>query len=264
MFSVCWNLTNVCNKNCEYCFRELNEDAQLFETNKGVLKNLKMMDVTHITFSGGEPFLYPNILDLIKLVHDSGIKVQIITNGSMLNKDNIEEYLQYVDRISFSCDSPRSYVNEQIGRGYDSYEHIKEILPYIREKFDSRKLKININSVITKDESKEYEEIKYMLSALKKEIIQYEIDKWKILRFYPLRCKAKDNEEIFWIPDDQFAQIKSRYTSSGPMLTVEVRDIKDFDEDLIVSPCGFLKKSTNGKEEVLFDLKPYSTKKGRI
>ena len=246
--SVCWNLTPACNKNCEYCFRELNETAQVLETNMGILNNLYNMGIKRITFSGGEPFLYPNILELIKAAHDLGISCEVITNGAGLNEDNYDEYLQYVDKISFSCDSPRAYINDQIGRGADSYEHSR--------------LKININTVITYDKSHEYEELKYMMTALKNEIIQFDIDKWKIIRFYPLRGKAKDNKELFWVPDEDFLEIKNKYKSDGPFLTVDVRDIKELDDNFVVSPCGLLKKSTNGVEEVLVDLKPAKDFKG--
>ena len=254
--SVCWNLTNVCDKNCEYCFRELNEEAQLLDTNLKILNNLKMMNVSRITFSGGEPFLYPNILELIEAAHNMDISCHVVTNGSVLNEDNVEEYLQYVDKISFSCDSPREYINEQIGRGSDSYNHIKKILPEIRKYYDSKKLVININSVITYDPSHEYEELNYMIRALRNDIIQYDIDKWKIIRFYPLRGKAKENKELYWVPDEDFIEIKKTYASQSPFLTVDVRDIKEMDNNLVVSPCGLLKKSMNGVEEVIVDLKP--------
>ena len=266
--SVCWNLTPVCNKACEYCFRELNEEAQLLDTNLGILDNLVNMGVTRITFSGGEPFLYPNILDLIKAAHDRGIICHVITNGEPLDENNYEEYLQYVDKISFSCDSPREYINNEIGRNAkpgvieDAYKHIKSLLPLIRSKYDSKKLKININSVITYDPSHEYEELNYMIKSIRHDLGQYDIDKWKILRFYPLRGKAKENKEIFWVPDEDFVEIKNRYKSEGPILTVDVRDIKELDDNLVVSPCGLLKKSTNGVEEILVDLKPAKDFKG--
>ena len=260
--SVCWNLTPVCNKACEYCFRELNEEAQLLDTNLGILDNLVNMGVTRITFSGGEPFLYPNILELIKAAHDNGVICHVITNGEPLNESNYEEYLKYVDKISFSCDSPREYINDQIGRNAepgvieDSYKHIKNLLPLIRSKYDSKKLTININSVITYDPTHEYEELKYMITAIRNDFLQYNIDKWKILRFYPLRGKAKENKDLFWIPDEDFIEIKNRYKSDSPFLTVDVRDIKELDDNLVVSPCGLLKKSHDGEEEIIVDLKP--------
>ena len=254
--SVCWNLTPVCNKNCEYCFRELEEPAQLLDINLGILNNLVNMGVTRITFSGGEPFLYPNVLELIKAAHDYGITCHVITNGAPLNSENFEEYLQYVDKISFSCDSPRGYINDQIGRGEDSYSHIKELLPLIRSKFDEKRLKININTVITYDPTHEYEELNYMIKAIRSDILHHGIDKWKIIRFYPLRGKAKENKEAFWIPDEDFIEIKKKYKSESPFLTVDVRDIKELDDNLVVSPCGLLKKSSKGIEETLVDLKP--------
>ena len=123
-------------------------------------------------------------------------------------------------------------------------------------------LTVNINTVITYDPTHEYEELKYMITALRNDLLQYDIDKWKIIRFYPLRGKEKENRETFWIPDEDFIEIKNRYKSDGPFLTVDVRDIKQLDDNFVVSPCGLLKKSSKGVEEVIVDLKPGKGFKG--
>ena len=253
--SVCWNLTNVCNKSCEYCFRELNEYAQSYEVNLGILNNLKMMGVKRITFSGGEPYLFPNILDLMKAAKQIGMTVYVVTNGSTLNKDNIKDCLEYVDKVSFSIDSPRGYINEKLGRGIDSYTHVRDLLPYIRELYDENRLLIDINSVVTLDPTHEYQELYYMLESISNELYRYNINKWKIIRFYPLRGKAIDNKDMNWVPDEDFIEIEKNY-SGNHYVHIDVRNIKDMDDDFIVSPCGYLKKSLNGKEEVLVDLKP--------
>ena len=220
------------------------------------------MGVKRITFSGGEPFLYPNIIELMQAAKQKGIKCYVVTNGSMLNENNVEEYLKYVDKISFSIDSPRSYINEKIGRGADSYEHIRTLLPTIRSIYGPDKLTIDINSVITYDETHEYRELEYMIESIRKDLLTYDIDKWKLIRFYPLRGKAKDNESLLWVPDNDFIEIKNTYSSNSPYLKIDVRDIKEMDSNMIVSPCGILKKSDHGIEYEIVDLKPCSREKG--
>lgn len=252
--SVCWNITNMCNKSCEYCFRELYEETQSRETNLGILDNLIQMGIKRITFSGGEPFMYPHLLELIKKAHDAGIKCYVVSNGSLLNESNIQECLEFVDKISFSCDSPRNYVNEQSGRGYDNYEHIKEILPIIRQYYPD--ILIDINTVVTYDPTGEYRELDYMMEAIRNELYSENINKWKIIRFYSLRGLAKECKETFDIPDRVFLEIKKEYNSRNGYIKIDVRDIEDIDKNLIVSPCGLLKESHNGEEYTIVDLKP--------
>ena len=203
----------------------------------------------------GEPYLFPNILELMKAAKQIGMTVYVVTNGSTLNKDNIKESLEYVDKVSFSIDSPRGYINEKLGRGADSYTHVRDLLPYIRELYDEQRLLIDINSVVTLDPTHEYQELYYMLESITNELYRYNINKWKIIRFYPLRGKAIDNKDMNWLPDEDFIEIDRIY-SNNHYVKVDVRNIKDMDDDFIVSPCGYLKKSFNGKEEILVDLKP--------
>ena len=261
--SVCWNLTSACNMSCQYCFRELSESAQSLEVNMGILDNLIAMGVKRITFSGGEPFMYPYLLDLINKAHEAGIKCYVVTNGSLLNEENVRALLEHIDKITFSCDSPREIVNETIGRsttdGKDSYRHIRNIIPLIRYYYPD--ILIDINTVVTYDPYHEYRELDYMIDAIRNDLLKNDINKWKIIRFYPLSGKASSNKDRFSLDNDEFLEIKKEYESMNGYLKIDVRDIKDIDDNLIVSPCGYLKQSLNGEETILVDLKP-SLKKG--
>jgi MoaA/NifB/PqqE/SkfB family radical SAM enzyme len=254
--AVCWNITNICNRNCQYCFRELNENAQSLETNLGILNNLKEIGIKKITFSGGEPFIYPYIINLMAKAKEYGMTVNVVTNGSLLKEDNVEYYLQYVDKVSFSCDSPRRYINDQIGRGEDSYDHIKEIIPHIRKYYDKDKLLIDINTVVTYDPDGLYRELDYMIDAIRNELLNNSINKWKIIRFYPLRGKAKDNKNKFYVPDEKFIEIKKEYETDSEYLKIDVRNFDSLDNNVIVSPCGIIKVSRDGEEIPILDLKP--------
>ena len=254
--SVCWNLTNICNRSCMYCFRELEEGAQDLDTNLGILDTLARMGIKRITFSGGEPLCYPYLQELIDAAHERGISCYLVTNGSLLNEDNIPTLLKNIDKVSFSCDSSRAYVNDKIGRGEDSYENVKNVISVIRKYFPKEKLLIDINSVITYDETHQYKELDYMLDAIRSDLLSFNINKWKIIRFYPLRGKAKMMANELSIPDDEFIEIKGVYETNTPSIKVDVRDIKEIDANLIISPQGLLKKSKNCVEEVIVDLKP--------
>ena len=99
---VCWNLTNICNEDCVFCFRDLVEPAISLEDNMNILNKLASLGVSSITYAGGEPLLYKGIKDLLSYSRYLGIKNNLITNGSLLNKDNLSEYLCNVDKLTFS------------------------------------------------------------------------------------------------------------------------------------------------------------------
>ena len=245
---VCWNLTNLCNENCYFCFRELQEKPKSLEDNIAIINKLKNLDVTRITYAGGEPLIYQGIEELLAYSHELGIENALITNGRNLNVDNLDKYLKHVDKITFSVDSPNEYVNKQIGRGIDHYKHIKSLLPHIKERFPD--IVIEINSVAIRDN---LGELDYMLEAIGSEIVFFGLKKWKISRFCPLRGYAKINKSIYNLTEEEFLDVEKKYSSLSTPFAIDVRNTDAIDENLIISPAGSLKKSHNCEEYVIVE-----------
>lgn len=90
-------ITRQCNFKCPYCSSGSN-NKELWESVKGVdeiEKNIllpaKAIGTNFINFSGGEPFLFPNFLDLLDISNKMGFKVGISTNGSLLMPNTVEK-----------------------------------------------------------------------------------------------------------------------------------------------------------------------------
>jgi MoaA/NifB/PqqE/SkfB family radical SAM enzyme len=47
--------------------------------------------VAYVQITGGEPFLYPDLIDLIRYITKQGILIQLATNGTLIRKDNAKE-----------------------------------------------------------------------------------------------------------------------------------------------------------------------------
>ena len=78
-------LTGRCNFRCPYCkplLEGCKEDLEL-STLKTILQNLVKQKVKNIRFSGGEPTLYKQLLDVIKYCKDNNVeRIALSTNGS--------------------------------------------------------------------------------------------------------------------------------------------------------------------------------------
>ena len=243
---VCWNLTNLCNENCFYCFRELKEKPLALEDNIAILSKLKNIGVEQITFAGGEPLVYKGLIDLLAYSHELGITNFLITNGKNLNAENLSMYLENVDKLTFSIDSPSEYVNSLTGRGIDHYKHIRSLLPLIKEQFPN--IILEINSVATKDNLKELD---FMFEAIGSEMVFYGIKKWKISRFCPLRGYAKERKNILNVTEEEFEKIEQDYSGLVAPFEISVRNTDSIEENIIISPAGSLKKCSNSEEYVL-------------
>jgi radical S-adenosyl methionine domain-containing protein 2 len=103
-----------------------------------------------INFAGGEPFLYPSFLgDLVKFCK-SELKlesVSIISNGSKIKAEWLEEFAPYLDILGISCDSFVEEINVKIGRG--TGKHIENIFK-VRELCHDYNIKFKLNTVVCK------------------------------------------------------------------------------------------------------------------
>ena len=107
--------TNYCNHRCYYCsyadselgLRDsvVKQDQIPWEKMQEVISDMKEMGVKAVTFSGGgEPLVYPYIVESMKGVLDAGIDLSIITNGQLL-KDERAEVLTRAKWVRISFDS---------------------------------------------------------------------------------------------------------------------------------------------------------------
>lgn len=97
-------LTERCNLHCQHCFvSSVNSgsdmDYRLIETK--VIPSLIESNVTKVTLTGGEPFVYSKILKVIELLVDAGIDVSICTNASLITSEYLNAIKQY-KRIHFN------------------------------------------------------------------------------------------------------------------------------------------------------------------
>ena len=74
-----------------------------------------------VNFAGGEPFLRPHLLgQLCQAAHHLGMAVSIISNGSLIAQEWMQQYGYYVDSLGVSVDLFSPITNAKIGRGGDA------------------------------------------------------------------------------------------------------------------------------------------------
>ena len=100
------DLTDRCNLNCVGCWchsdflgkSKLKKFDDLpYELVKKLIEDLHKLGIKEIMLSGsGEPFMYPRIMDVITLIKKKGIKLNIVTNFTLLNKEKIKKLLNWM------------------------------------------------------------------------------------------------------------------------------------------------------------------------
>lgn len=150
-------LTTACNYRCKYCFAEGEKDKQEriipLEKLKPILKKAKEFGINKIKLTGGEPLMYPQMEELLKFIRQIDIPyVDLTTNISMLNEDNIKRLNQYeVNALTLSLNTLEKEKYQYLS-GFSNFDLIKENLERTIQKF---KGKIRVNCIIFDEKYKE-------------------------------------------------------------------------------------------------------------
>jgi heme d1 biosynthesis radical SAM protein NirJ len=91
---VIWNLLRRCNLTCKHCYAtsadsEFRNELDTTEA-LGVIDQLHETGVRVLILSGGEPLLRDDIFQLADYARDKGFYVALSTNGTLIDEQNIE------------------------------------------------------------------------------------------------------------------------------------------------------------------------------
>lgn len=87
-FSVTWSLHNFCNFRCSYCPPNLNNgsttpvDMKILEQFVNLIEDVAPRKKIIFAFSGGEPTLHPQFIEMIEYLSNRGCEITMTTNGS--------------------------------------------------------------------------------------------------------------------------------------------------------------------------------------
>lgn len=86
-------ITEWCNLHCAHCFVSAGQygDTMSLQSIRDILvPRLKECRVVSVTLTGGEPFVHPDIIEIVSLCKDAGMKVGICTNATYISEDQIK------------------------------------------------------------------------------------------------------------------------------------------------------------------------------
>lgn len=234
LYSICWNITSNCNENCKFCFRKKCNENTL-EENKKIFDNISNIKIHKITFSGGEALLYKDLfklVDYIKIKNPS-IKLSLTTNGKVIDDEMIKQIIEKFDIITFSIDSSNNSINEKIGRGTNYLNRIIKLLDTCNSK-----IKIKINTVANQYNIDDLENIYELIK-------KYNINRWKILRYFPIRESIKYKDE-FYIDDNASDKIEKTINDIKVKSNIVINydNIKEFKTSyFVIYPDGSIENN---------------------
>lgn len=155
-------VTNKCNYRCPFCHNEGQSkmeprELMTFDNFKKLIDFLKGQPISEINFSGGEPFLNPEIVEMIQYANEY-IKCDIscATNLSLISERQIKSLAN--TRVKFNIQFPFASSNEFAkSTGTGSLDKVIANIRAVKEEG----LRIGLNSVI---QSKDFSCIEAMIN----------------------------------------------------------------------------------------------------
>lgn len=214
--SVTWNLTSACNLRCVHClYKEIGYNNENDLTNEQALaladELINDFGITYIIFTGGEIFLRKDIIDIIRRFKENNIGIRLLTNGALLNDEQINEISElfnpYTDSMNISLDAFTDETFIKI-RGKDL---LKKITGNIKKLTDK---KVRVNAVCTVNKIN-YSEVLDIYN-LSKDLGVYGFIAGKAVPYDKSHYSLiADNKDLFKL----YYNIMKNEISDGPVLT---------------------------------------------
>lgn len=151
-------LTSLCNLRCAMCgyWENTTEPSLPTERWKAVLSEAVALGAKKVHFSGGEVFLRKDFLDLVEHACGAGLKVNMTTNGTLVDREKAKRLLRAgVNAVSISLDGPTEAVHNAVRRRDYAFKSAVRTARRLAAGEGKRRVKVRINTVVMRDNFRE-------------------------------------------------------------------------------------------------------------
>lgn len=216
---VNWELTNRCNMGCPYCFLGEHPEGILpdlpTDVIKKTIKKLKEGGAKMLNYSGGEPLLRGDVVELIRYGHELGLTTILSTNGILLSPELISELEGYLTWICLPLDGPNPEINDSVRGRRGHFDGVLERLRLL----EKTNINLKINTMLCKKNIDYAVDIANLLRGFK-------IKKWKLFQF-SARGKAKRVRKEYEVYNEDFLASQTKLTGYPFDVIFSTNEIRD-------------------------------------
>jgi MoaA/NifB/PqqE/SkfB family radical SAM enzyme len=153
-------ITSRCNLRCVMCkyWQTRSEQTLTSERWREVFGELSALGCQKLHFSGGEVFLRRDFLDLVESAVGAGMKVNMTTNGTLIDREKARRIGRIgVNSVSISLDGARASVHDAIRGRTDAFRKSVRTIRWLKRSSD--RLKVRVNFVVMRENYQELPEM---------------------------------------------------------------------------------------------------------
>jgi radical SAM protein with 4Fe4S-binding SPASM domain len=146
--SAMCNLTYRCALNCKHCYvtdPDPGADELTFAEYKDLFDQLAAMEALFLTFSGGEPLLRPDFLELLAAARERHFAVRVFTGGTVLDERLAAEIAAlHPIAVEISLHAATPALHDEFVGVTGTWEHVVAMARRLRELGANVVLKMNV------------------------------------------------------------------------------------------------------------------------
>ena len=209
--AVNWHCEPHCNYSCSFCYAPFVEQQKKerlsVEQGFSVLKSMKEAGVEKVNFVGGEPMLHRHIKAWIKYAKGLNLTTSIVSNGTRMTPQFLEEMSSHLDWLGLSIDASKDELHAAMGRGLSGeikngvsnhLERSKRIIEYAKKLGYGIKLNTVVCSVNLDDDMENL--VRWIAP-----------DRWKIFQVLSIKGENDHMPSHFAIKNTEFKQYVERH-----------------------------------------------------
>lgn len=136
LFSIQWHITQACDLHCKHCYDRSSRSPLKLDQALRILDDLRAFCSSryvkgHVSFTGGNPLLYPHFSELYRAASERGFQVAIL--GNPAPKEQIEELIEIQGPDFFQTSLEGLPEHNDAIRGAGHFERVIEFLSVLNE-----------------------------------------------------------------------------------------------------------------------------------
>ena len=151
--------SRICNFRCSYCYVDekvecSNELSR--EEIRDVIRQAKELGARKIIILGGEPSIYPHLVEMLRFLGEEGLEIEMFTNGSGIDKELADALAEENVRIALKQNSRDEEIQDHLAGKKGAFRMINGALAALKEAgYPSKELFLAISTVICQQNIKE-------------------------------------------------------------------------------------------------------------
>ena len=229
-------LTNSCNMRCPHCYMnagKANENELTTNEVFNILQAYKQNGGVDVKLTGGEIALRTDLLEIIRYGAGIGLCIELLTNGTLWTKENIERVVPYITVVQISLDGYNEEENAKV-RGKGNFQKALDAIHHFA--ISGAKVHVAMTAYYSSGLSEKADYYAEFAKSLKEKYRDYNLDVFIATGLLPGRygkLSQKEEEEYTTITQN----IYSRYR--GCQSFIDEGFIGRHKAGLILSNCSY-------------------------